>query len=72
MASAVVLGLVLGLGVQDHWWRLDLCHLILQISEEGTVLSKHDLPQSIAYSQIEVCFVNDVDEAALSLASGSR
>lgn len=30
----------------------------------------HDLSQAIAHSQIEVCFVYDVDEAAFSLASG--
>lgn len=71
MAGSVVLGLVLGLGVEDHRWRLDLCHLILQISEEGTVIAKHDLPQSIAHSQIKVCFVDDVDEAALCLPPGS-
>lgn len=55
MARSVALGLVLGLGVEDHWWRLGFCHLVFQISEEGVVLSKHDLPQSIAHSQIEVC-----------------
>lgn len=71
MASSVVVGLVLGLGVQDHRWRLDFCHLVLQISEEGTVASEHDLPQSIAHSQIEVSFVNDVDEASLRLTSRS-
>lgn len=31
----------------------------------------HDLPQSIAYSQIKVCSVYYVDEAALFLSSGS-
>lgn len=70
MASSVVLGLVLGLGVQNHRGRLHLCHLVLQISEEWTVFSKHDLAQSIAYSQIQVSFVYDVDEAAFRLPSG--
>lgn len=70
MARSVVLGLILGVGVHDHRGGLDLCHLVLQISEERVVISKYDLAQSIAYSQIEVCFVEDVDEAALGLASG--
>lgn len=29
MASAIVLGLVLGMGIQDDRWRLDFCHLVL-------------------------------------------
>lgn len=70
MARSVVLGLIVGVGVHDHRGGLDLCHLVRHISEERVVISKHDLAQSIAYSQIEVCFVEDVDEAALGLASG--
>lgn len=29
MASTIVVGLVLGMGIQDDRWRLGLCHLIL-------------------------------------------
>lgn len=30
----------------------------------------HNLPQSVAHSQVEICFIDDVDEAALRLPSG--
>lgn len=33
-------------------------------------LPYHNLPQSVAHSQVQICFVDDVDEAALRLSSG--